>query len=105
MSAQEAFEKFQRGFPEPLDRGYKHAFKEGHASCDAEVAELKAKLTEAECKLSMALEAMNEALGAVTYAHQQDECGAFVCCQKVSYEPHADDCYLNSAIKELESKP
>lgn len=42
MSAQEAFEKFQQGFPYLLNRGYKHAFKEGHASRDAEVAELRA---------------------------------------------------------------
>lgn len=49
----------------------------------------------------LALAALEELKGTVTYAHRDDECGAFVCCGEVSYKGHAKDCYLMTALNAL----
>ena len=69
-----------------------------HFSRDAEVAELKAKLTESQRLNKVALEAMKEARD----DRSQYCVDEHKCCGKNELHPHADDCYLNNAIKELE---
>jgi len=42
----------------------------------------------------------------VSYAHEDDECGACSFCGRVSYRPHAESCEIKKAeklLKELKS--
>lgn len=68
---------------------------------DAKVAELQAKLTEAERLNNVALDAMKNASKYPEYDSRHDEY-RHCCCNAKSNKPHLETCYINNAIKEIE---
>ncbi len=64
------------------------------------LSEAHAELAEKDRLLKVALEAMETAAEHSCFG-QNDEYGLRGCCGEQDFKHHADDCYLNNAIKQI----